>query len=278
MPDEPLPTPETPEEIAERLRRLEEEAAALREALQAKQTDAPAGEPQTAEPAPKAEESDDREPPDQETLEKIEKLLQRFRLESTRGNREIAVQFLEEAKGLGPRTSLVLEMLGDDALARGQNKDALTLYEQAKDALPKSLTAEKKHADLVFKMRAKSASLMMGSEFENVASAKGASVLSAIIPGAGHMVIGDFAKGLAYLAVWAGAIVWAVLTDNGIKGVVSMVSGKPDAKLNAVVFVPIFIAFVTWLAAMIDLSTRAKMMHRRMDKLEPPKPPVDLPY
>jgi len=278
MPDEPLPTPEGPEEIAERLRRLEEEAAALREALQAKPAAPPVGEPQAAEPAPKAEEPDDTEPPDQATLEKIEKLLQRFRLESTRGNREIAVQFLEEAKGLGPRTSLVLEMMGDDALARGQNKDALTLYEQAKDALPKSLTAEKKHADLVFKMRAKSASLLMGSEFENVASAKGASVLSAIIPGAGHMVIGDFAKGLAYLAVWAGAIVWAVLTDNGIKGVVSMVSGKPDAKLNAVVFVPIFIAFVTWLAAMIDLSTRAKMMHRRMDKLEPPKPPVDLPY
>lgn len=278
MPDEPLPTPENQEAIAERLRRLEEEAAALREALQAKPAEVPVKDPDSAEPAPQVDEPEDGEQPDQATLERIEKLLQRFRLESTRGNREIAVQFLDEAKGLGPRTSLVLEMMGDDALARGQNKEALTFYEKAKDALPKSLTAEKKHADLVFKMRAKSASLMMGSEFENVASAKGASVLSAIIPGAGHMVIGDFAKGLGYLAVWAGAIVWAVLTENGIKGLVSMVSGKPDAKLNALVFVPIFIAFVTWLAAMIDLSTRAKMMHRRMDKLEPPKPPVDLPY
>jgi hypothetical protein len=44
------------------------------------------------------------------------------------------------------------------------------------------------------------------------------------------------------------------------------------------VFVPIFIALVTWLAAMIDMNSRSKTLTRGLGKSGGPKPPVDLPY
>lgn len=265
--------PETPEE---KLRRLEAEAEALRRDLEA-------AKPEEEPPAPEAELEDPPLPApavavDEATLEKVEKLLQRYRLEASRGNREMAAPYLKEAQALGPGTSLVLEILGDDAVERRQLKEAVGYYARAKDALPKSVSAEKKHADLVFRTSALSAGMLGVSEFENVASAKGASVLSAILPGAGQMASGEIARGLGYLLVWAGSIVWAVLTPNGFQGLIAMVSGKSEPPLNALVFVPVFLAFVTWLASLIDMNSRAKLLSRNLEKGPPPKPPVDLPY
>lgn len=272
---------ERPDELAERLRKLEEEAAALREALASKadvgESAGPAlgsqgdEEPETVpEPEP--------EPPDAATLEKLDKLLQRYRLEKTRGNKEIAAQFLKEAQDLGGQTSVVLEVLGDDALERRQMKEALEFYEKAVNALPKSISVERKHADLVFRTKAKSAGLMMASEFENVASARSSTILSIIVPGLGHIVTGEMYQGLAYFGVYIGAFIWALLTPGGIQGLVAMVSNRTEPPLNAIVFVPLFIMAITWLASMIAMSTRSKMVGRRLDKIERPKPPDDKPF
>lgn len=268
---------ESPEAIAERLRRLEEEAAALRAALNkpagldASSSPLPAQEPEaTAQPAPKRE-------LDPVTLEKVERLLARYRIESARGNREMGAQYLKEAQELAPEASAVLEVLGDDAAARRQHKDAIEFYRQAKDADPKNVSADRKHADLVFRTQAAAASAGI-SEFENVASAKSATVLSIFVPGLGHMVTGQMGKGLGYLLVWVGALVWFILTPNGIQGLVAMVSNRSEPKLNVLVFVPIFIALVTWLAAMIDMNSRSKTLTRGLGKSGGPKPPVDLPY
>jgi len=265
----------TPEAIAERLRKLEEEAAALRATLESETVSAVVhAEPLPTETEPAAEEPG---PPDQATLDKVEKLLQRYRLEGARGNREMGIQYLKEAQALAPKASVVLEVLGDDAAERRQMKDAVEFYKQAKEADPRNASADKKHADLVFRTQAALASAGI-SEFENVASARSASLLSIIVPGLGHMVTGQLGKGIAYTVVWIGAIVWVVLTPNGIQGLVAMVSNRTEPKLNMLIFVPMFLGLVTWLAAMIDMNSRAKLLGRTIGKGGGPKPPVDLPF
>lgn len=270
---------ERPEELAERLRKLEEEAAALREALAAKASEEPDQTDPSDEPAePEQEVEDEQEPLDPGALDKLDRLLQRYRLEKSRGNADIAAQYLKEAQELGGRTSLVLEILGDDALERRQMKEALEFYERAMHAEPKSISVEKKHADLVFRTRAKSAGLMMTSEFENVASARSATVLSMIVPGLGHLVTGDIGVGIAYLGTYIGAFVWVILTPNGIQGLIAMVSNRSEPALNGLVFVPLFLMVVIWFSSMIAMSTRAKMVGRRLEKIERPQPPADKPF
>jgi hypothetical protein len=179
---------------------------------------------------------------------------------------------------MGGKTSLVLEILGDDALERRQMNEALDFYARAMKALPKSISVEKKHADLVFVTKARSANLMMMSEFENVASARSATMLSVMVPGLGHLVTGEVFQGLAYLVVYVGAFVWALLIDGGIQGLVAMVSNRSEPALNGLVFVPLFIMAITWISSVIAMSTRSKMMGRRLDKIERPTPPDDKPF
>ncbi len=282
----------SPEDLAARLRALEEEAAALRAALT---VEVPSPVPVAdGQPTPQAAESpttsSDKgevqegpveegpfEQPDQATLDKIEKLLQRYRLESARGNREMGSQYLKEAQQLAPKASVVLEVLGDDAVERRQMKDAIEFFRRAKESDPRNASADKKHADLVFRTQAALATAGL-TAFENVASARSASLLSVIVPGLGHMVTGQIAKGAAYTLVWIGAIVWLVLTPNGIQGIVAMMSNRSEPKLNMVIFVPIFLGVVTWLAAMIDMNSRSKSLGRTLGKGGGPKPPVDLPF
>ena len=273
---------ERPDELAERLRKLEEEAAALRAELSAKASEPTDHTDQTDpsdEPAePEVEVEDEQEVPDAGMLDKLDRLLQRYRLEKTRGNKEIAAQFLKEAQDMGGKTSLVLEILGDDALERRQMNEALDFYARAMKALPKSISVEKKHADLVFRTKAKSASLMMTSQFENVASARSATMLSVMVPGLGHLVTGEVVQGLAYLVVYVGAFVWALLIDGGIQGLVAMVSNRSEPALNGLVFVPLFIMAITWISSVVAMSTRSKMMGRRLDKIERPTPLDDKPF
>ncbi len=292
----------TPEAIAERLRALEEEAATLRAAL-SEATPSPRhdgipgdgesgsphpptlspqhdgirgeGEPEVASPESTIQSP---EPPlDQATHDKIEKLLQRYRLEGARGNREIGSQYLKEAQQLAPGASVVLEVLGDDAVERRQMKDGIDFYRRAKEANPRNASADKKHADLVFKTQAALASAGL-SQFESVASARSASFLSVIVPGLGHMVTGQIPKGITYLLLWVGSVVWVVLTPKGVEGIIAMMSNRSEPKLNMMIFVPIFIGLITWLSSMIDMNTRSKGLSRTLGKGDGPKPPVDLPF
>lgn len=285
QPVEPSQTPASADDaaaLAERLRALEAETLALKEALKAKVE--PAEAPQEAvveavqpDAAPQSDVEDVPVDYDAATLDKIDKLLSRYRLEHSRGNKDVASQYLNEAIALGPRCSLVYEVQGDDALSRRNNKEAMEMYAKAKISLPRNLSAEKKHADLVFNTSAKLATASVGN-FETMASAKSATLLSVIVPGLGHLIIGEIPKGIAYMIFWLGSIIWTVLTPNGIPGLLSLLSPKPGITFNGVILVPIAIGIISWLAALLDINGRAKLVSRGIGKGSGPKPPVDLPF
>lgn len=272
--------PLTPDEAAERLRKLEEEAARLREALTAPAASTVSQEvaPQQAEPVVEPEPQPEVvQAPTFEQLEKAEKLLQRYHLEKTRGNPEMASQILKEAQALAPNASIVLEVLGDDAASRRQQKDAIEFYKRAKEADPKNASAERKHAEMVFVAQARVATVA-SSEFESVASARSASLFSVILPGLGHIVIGRVATGIGFMAVWILCVIGLIAIPDGIKGLASAVSGRSAPPFNAMILLPLIGGFVTWLLALTTIGSEAKTMARRMKLTEGPKPPVDLPY
>ena len=268
--------PLTPEEAAERLRALEEEAARLREALtsQVASEATPESEP-VVEPAVEAEEPPKDLTPEQ--VERAEKLLQRYHLEFTRGNQDIAGQILKEAAEVAPGSSIVLEVMGDDAQARRRPQEALAYYKRAKEADPKNASADRKHAELVFNPRARSATVA-ASEFEAVASSRSAAIFSVILPGLGHIVTGQVASGVGYLVVWLGCVIWTIAVPDGIRGLVSAMTGNSNPPFNALILVPILGGVVTWLIALTTINAHSKTLAKRIGTGSSPKPPVDLPY
>lgn len=263
--------PLSPEEAAERLRKLEAEAAQLREAL-----NQPTAEPETpAELGPELEPQTVELTP--ERLAEAEKLLQRYRLEYSRGNQGIATKLLEEANTIAPGSSMVLEVMGDDAVARKRPKEAMDYYLAAKKADPKNISADKKHADLVYNTTAR-LSTTVASEYESLASAKTATIFSVILPGLGHAVTGQLAAGIGFMAVYIGFLVWTLLTPDGIRGLVAMISNRSQPPFNAMVLVPMVGAFVTWLISLTTIGAKSKTMAARISRPDAPKPPVDLPF
>lgn len=271
-PGRPVDAPLTPEEAAERLQKLEEEAARLREALTK-----PASAPAEPEIAPEVEEPVEDLPPTAEQIEKAERLLQRYHLEHTRGNRDMASQILKEAQAVAPTSSVVLEVLGDDAAARKQYKDALEFYRRAKAADPKNGSAERKHAELVFTTQARLASAGI-SEFETVASSRSAALFSVILPGLGHMVTGQVPAGIGFLVVWIGCVIGTIAIPDGVRGLVSVLTSRPEPPFNAIILLPIIGGFITWLIALTTINARSKTLATRIGTGPGPKPPVDLPY
>jgi tetratricopeptide (TPR) repeat protein len=268
--------PLTPEEAAERLRALEEEAARLREALTPTPPSEAVSEPQSDdEPVTEVEVA----PVEltREQVEKAEKLLQRYHLEFTRGNQDIASQILKEAAEVAPGSSIVLEVMGDDAQARRRPQEALEFYKRAKLADPKNVSAERKHAELVFNTQARSATVA-ASEFEAVASSRSAAIFSVILPGLGHIVTGQVASGVGYLVVWLGCVIWTIAIPDGIRGLVSAMTGNSNPPFNALILLPILAGVVTWLIALTTINAHSKTLAKRIGTGSSPKPPVDLPY
>lgn len=261
----------SPEEAAERLRKLEAEAALLREALTSPVAEPDLASVTKADPEP---ESVELTP---ERLAEAEKLLQRYRLEYSRGNQGIATKLLEEANTIAPGSSMVLEVMGDDAAARKRTKEAIDFYLAAKKADPKNISADKKHADLVFNSQARM-STSVASEFESLASAKTATIFSVILPGLGHAVTGQVAAGIGYMVVYVGFLVWTLVTPDGIRGLIAMISNRSQPPFNAMVLVPMVGAFVTWLISLTTIGAKTKTMAARINRPDAPKPPVDLPF
>ncbi len=268
--------PLTPEEATERLRALEEEAARLREALTSQQPAQVASEPPASDEPP-TEVAETPAELTREQIEKAEKLLQRYHLEFTRGNQDIASQILKEAAEVAPGSSIVLEVMGDDAQARRRPQEALEFYKRAKVADPKNVSAERKHAELVFNTQARSATVAT-SEFEAVASSRSAAIFSVILPGLGHIVTGQVASGVGYLLVWLGCVIWTIAIPDGIRGLVSAMTGNTNPPFNALILLPILGGVVTWLIALTTINAHSKTLAKRIGTGSSPKPPVDLPY
>ncbi|MEQ1934851.1 MAG: hypothetical protein ABL962_13410 [Fimbriimonadaceae bacterium] len=279
-----------PDDALERIKALEREAAALRAQLGAA--------PKPEEPAPevKAVEPSSEEvklglmakarleaaalpKPSDEDIENAERLCQRFQLELKRGNKEFAGKYLEEAIGIAPGSSAVVECRADFAAFDRKNLEAAHLYRIAIVLDSTNKAADAKLADLVFRSQAKASSIVaeMG---ETTANAKIATVLTAMVPGLGQLVSGSIIPGAIILVLWMGCLIFI---PSGLTSLVALVSGR--GTVNVASLIPLGFSFILWLGAVLHMNSKSKhkvtwegVMGAEAPKKGPVKPPVDLPY
>lgn len=275
--------PVDPQEALNRLKQLEEETRRLREQLQAAPAASPAPQPAPAEPvaapvsaAPSAEDEEKLpDPPSDQQKEEADKLIQRYRLEKQRGNKEFAGRYLAEAVALAPGYSLVVECQADEALDNRKTIEAKRLYKRAVALDPKNVSAETKFANLVFRADAAAASAALNIS-EVSANAKTASILSAIIPGAGQIVTGQYVKGGLILALWVTLIFFC---PAGLRSIASLASGRGDVQAGPLMAV--IAALFVYIGNLVDMSAYSKSLaaHRMMagvpEKKERPAPPKE---
>jgi tetratricopeptide (TPR) repeat protein len=287
--------PVDPNETLARLQQLEEEARRLREQLQATPASSP-GDPDgeitaqigqaapsepIAEPSPPVEvTSEDPEPALQpfteEQKEEADKLLQRYRLEKQRGNKDFALRYLTEAVELAPGYTYVLECQADEAEASRKIEEAKRLYKTAMAADPKNHSAEAKHADLVFRSQAAASTAVLQAS-EVTASARTATLLTAIVPGLGQLVTGQIIKGGVILALWIALLCFMPVSLPAFTALVSQ-----RGSVQALPLMALLGSFVLWLGALIDMQSFAKSSAARAAfmgiseaKKERPLPPEE---
>ena len=294
-PDQPT-TPEPEGDVEARLRELEEEAERLRQQLREKQADPDA--PQTEAPKPteleadaRAEEADSPKPPvdakhavpaptTPEAQAEAEGLIRQARVAKMRGQARECMDLLKQAQRVAPNLPAVLEALGDELAMKHMWKEAQALYGRASHLAPSNVGVERKFAAAVLKASVPIEALLMGatsneSLMEQAANAKLAAVWSFFIPGTGQLVLGETAKGIAFLVGWIASCTVALLIPNGLKGLIALF-GTSHNEPNMLVLLPLFIAVVIWFSAFYDAKSRARGVEK--PKVDRPVPPVNLPY
>lgn len=208
-------------------------------------------------------------------VDAAERLIREAHLFTMRGDKAKAKELLDQAEKAAPRSGPVLVALADAALERHNVKEAIRLLTIAKDANPGNVAIEKRHADAVFRQtQGMVFDPTSRSNFENVASAKASVILSLMLPGLGQIVSGEVVKGVAILICWAGAWIIAVLI--GFKGLFAMLGMGASKDANMTVLVPLAVAAILHLFAILDASAKAKTFEKR--KVVRPVPPSNLPF
>ncbi len=172
----------------------------------------------------------------------------------------------------------MVECQADELLRAGKRNEAMETYKIAFTLDKRNVSAERKHANLVFSSKASAISLSM-SVGESLASAKSATILCTFLPGLGQMVSGQMVKGGAFAGIWICLMAAIILIPNGMSGIVGTVSGKAR-DVNPAIFLVLGGAFVVWISSLVDMQSvsRSHEARQKREKALHPPPPVDLPY
>ena len=271
--------------LAERLKQLEDEARQLRDALGggAALTPAPPeAVPDQADPSPNSAPApleEDFTPPPPHIQQQVENLIRRARIEGQRGQAQLASKLIEEARTLAPNSPDVLEIVGDDLVAKGRRRDAAKYYERA-FRISKNPNHERKWGSMIVSTDASSVELAQRmNESDAVANPKIAMILSIAIPWLGQIVTGQYQRGGIFLGLYIVMWIWAFATPNGIPSLLALAgvrTGVSGSHLNIIVMVPLAAALIIHFVGIFDAASRAKNAERKLH--DRPRPPVDLPF
>lgn len=235
-----------------------------------------------AEEAKEAPPEEQLPPPTPEQLKAADALIRQAKVEKMRGNAQASTDLLKKATEVAPSAPAVLEALGDDLVERKRLGEALVVYKKALTFDPKNVGLEKKHADGVYKLLAAGSiddqlrRNLSDSPFidgdDSTASIPTAIILSAILPGLGHLVLGQTKKGFGIMAAYILAAVWlfALQGDDLAKMI------KGSSKANMIIFIPILIMGIVLVVTFFSLKGMSDRVVRK--NVDRPRPPVDLPF
>lgn len=210
--------------------------------------------------------------------EKAGALVMAARSAHRRGNKTEAKELLRQAFQIDPNDSGGLELLGDFYLEEGEQEKALKIFERGLRYHPKHHAFEEKigicHVDLAemrrHRERREQIMAQGGLEPWLVISLPRAFGLSAVLPGAGQVYIGQSTRGLTLFLLALGAFLgWAIPLYYAIKNV----SAQPTrgarigleqalSTLSAPALMWFWLMVAGWVAvhiyAAVDAATQAK--------------------
>jgi hypothetical protein len=217
-----------------------------------------------------------------EQLRQAESVLRQLRAAQIKGQTAEASKLLAKALQVAPGSPEVLEALGDDFVARRNIGEARLAYYKASKMAPNNVRIERKYAETVFSASGFTWEMKAQQDAEVAATAKWATVLSVILPGAGQLVLRQWVKG-GVLMFAAGVAATLLLPSlNVVKGHSNHFTGFFWGMLATYL--------VVWLISLIDCSLQAKdsglggisqmgaVRSSARPKVERPVPPVNLPF
>lgn len=210
----------------------------------------------------------------QAAIEEAESLLRRAKVSQMRGNKQEAFELIQQAAKAAPHSSAVLEALGDELAAQRKNAEAKAMYLRAHQADPKNVSAERKHAELVFSTQVRTMDLTKYADSEIMASSKTAAILSLFLPGLGQFVLSETVKGICYMVAAVGG--WVLATQLGMLHLFASVAGRTPKDVHPAAFVCAALAIMTHIVASVDASSRGKSVKK--NKPTRPEPPANLPF
>jgi tetratricopeptide (TPR) repeat protein len=240
------------------------------------------------EPVPVAEPAPVPTPATPDQLRKADNLIRESRVEKMRGNKAKALSLLQEAAAAAPSSPTVLEALGDDLNERKQYKSALEVYQNALTLAKGNIGIEKKVALTSLKasgmgsidaqLRAGLSDSLFALDPEQSASLGVARVLTAVMPGAGHILLRRTTQGILVLVLWLACVGSIVVMKQDFSELFQMMFGK-HVHPNLVVLAPMFGAIVIYLGALASLGGGGKGGGGpKPPPIDRPTPPVNLPF
>jgi len=184
-----------------------------------------------------------------------------------RGQTDLARQQIEEALAEFPQSASVHELYGDILQSLSRNTEAAEAYEAAIRLEPGRVTAEAKLARLTLKdnedrTRAKVGVAYAGAErpvfaTQTAAGAGGRfspAIASAVIPGLGQVLRGEYVKGGVLAVVYVATIlIWASLPDaRQMLSSALHVRGSIPAGPGIGTVIASLVGFGVWLYAILD--------------------------
>lgn len=226
---------------------------------------------------------EDVPPPTPKQLQEADALIRQARVEKMRNNSQKATDLLKQAAAAAPGAPSVLEALGDDLMERKQIKAAKDAYQKAFRLNPKNVGVEEKLAKAALTMGTMGSleeqmrnHLGSGLDSEAMARLPYAALLSAILPGAGHVVLGKNGAGVPIIVAWLACVVWFLTHWFDFVKWLSVFKGGHEHP-NAVVFVPLVLMAIIYVSTLGNLKGLGGKGVKRKDVVHP-KPPVDLPF
>ena len=208
-----------------------------------------------------------------ETQDQIDRLLRLAHIAANKGDRDLAQKHLDEAEALAPESPDVLVAIGDALLERKQLKKAHDVYAKAHELDPTHVDAERKFGETLLRIKEVEFAFLGGPDYISPASGKSAVIFSIFIPGLGHYVLGEEAKGGIVFGIWLLALLSTQLF-GGLPAFMGMFGGSTP--FNPLVLIPIGIAFLAWAYGVAGVAGVSKKIDVR--PIDRPVPPVDKPF
>lgn len=220
------------------------------------------------------------DPPTPEQSAVAENLIRQARVAKMRHQPEEVRRLLSEARVAAPGSVAVLELLGDEYAEVGQKDKALECFRFAMKLNPNNVAIEKKHANLVFNLKAKPQSDMDSFNFHMAEirdNAKGAKLRSALLPGLGQVSLGQLGLGYTFMAIWGIFAVWLLIKLPDFKEFLVHILKSHTSANDTSFVIPLIGLFVTYLLA-IGLASAGQAEFKGVEKKSHPAPPVNLPF